>query len=332
MVMFLLLVHIYCRENIRTVIIFLAILLCVFSITGFSPYITNYLIYKSPLGYEFSTETPESYTFKNAGYSNEFLPGWLVPRELFFKSLFSPISQEYTRMKNPFSIDLSELKNLTGENRINGYGPLCGIITILSIILLIIISLNIKTRETSILLICIFFIFLTVILHTSCWWALLVPQFFLIPVLIGFCGYVNGGLISKSISLFLLICLLINLLLVGGFIYGLSYITTHNYNLVLNDISTAHYPVGIISTNTTYYPQANPVTSVLLEERGIPWEICSNSFDCTNNAKQVHFIHFADISYTPNSGVSTDNDTLFQKINNQIMNILNVIRVQHLIT
>jgi len=301
--MFLTLVWFFCRQQMRNVIIFLVILMGISLITGFSPYMENYKIYKSPLGEDLGS--PEGFTQFYTGYTNNLLPGWAVPRELFIKSLFSSPSQKYTGIKNPFTFQLTELDNLTGENRINGYGPLCDIIILVSLILLLLLLRDIKNRDTTIILICILFIFLTVILHPACWWARFVPQFFLIPVFIGLCGYINGSYLSKSVSSLLLILMIMNIGLVGYHSYSVSHMTTKDFERRLSDISNyAQFPVGLNNSYSLYgqfYPElASPVSAVLLEERGIPWEICGKTINCANMTNKEQLIFYTDVLFKAN--------------------------------
>jgi hypothetical protein len=303
MVMLVTLVWLFCRHQMSNVIIFLVILMGISLITGFSPYMENYKNYKSPLGEDIGS--PEGFTQFYTGYTNNLLPGWAVPRELFIKSLFSSPSQKYYGMKNPFSFQLTELDNLTGENRINGYGPLCGITILVSLILLLLLIPNIKNRDTTILLICILFIFLTVILHPACWWARFVPQFFLIPVFIGVCGYINGSFLSKSLSSLLLILMILNIGLVGYHSYSVSYMTTKDFERGLSNIrDNAQFPVGLNNSYSLYsqfYPElASPVSAVLLEERGIPWGICGKTMNCSYMKNKKQLIFYTDVLFRAN--------------------------------
>ncbi len=294
MVMFSVLVWLFCRNKTRDLIIFLVILLGLSCAMGFSPYMENYIKFKSPLGPDFNEETIQlssvSYTQHYIDYTNDNVPDWLLPRDLFIRSLFSPVSQNYEGIKNPFDINLQELENLTGENKINGYGPFCGLIILLSLLTLFIIIINKKNHDVIILLICTLFIFLTVIFHPACWWARFVPQFFLIPVFIGLAGYVNGSFLSRLASSILLIVLMINLVFVGYHAYSTSFTLTKNYNHDFTEIrNEAQFPVGLRSNLPDVFKSfdkyntglASPVNAILLEENGISWEICGHNFNCT---------------------------------------------------
>ena len=128
------LTYLYKKESFRYFPAILLILGFLFCITAYSPYISNYITTKSPLGSEFSKTTPESYTKEYTGFSNDNLPGWMVPRALFLLSLFSSPSQSYTGLNNPFEVSLADTFSMTGEDKINGFGPLIGLITLITVI------------------------------------------------------------------------------------------------------------------------------------------------------------------------------------------------------
>mgnify|MGYP000963213396 CR=1 FL=1 len=139
------LTYLYKKESFRYFPAILLILGFLFCITAYSPYISNYITTKSPLGSEFSKTTPESYTKEYTGYSNDNLPGWLVPRALFLLSLFSSPSQSFTGVNNPFKVSIADTFRMTGEDKINGFGPLIGLITLVTIIGLLFIIRTIQS-------------------------------------------------------------------------------------------------------------------------------------------------------------------------------------------
>lgn len=101
---------------------------------------------------------------------------------------------------------------------------------------------------------------------------------------------------------------MINIVFVGYHTYSTAFTITSNYNNEFLEIrSEAQFPVGLKSTlrdadkyldrfNTGL---ASPVSAVLLEENGIPWEICGHNFNCTNMTRKKALIFYTDVLYNP---------------------------------
>lgn len=310
LLMFVYLFWRYQKNQLRTVIVTLIIPLIIVScIICYSPYIQNFQKTGNPLGEGFTNTSPEAFTKLYAGYSDSDLPGWISAKKLFVLSLFSPVSQVYTGVKNPLTIGQNELEVISsGENRINGYGPLCGLIIILSIIALISLISGLREQNIQILLICITFIFISVILHPTCWWARFVPHFFLIPPLIALTGVVKGGLISKTVSWLIIGAMILNIIIIGYSCYHLSIIKTDRYNGILQEIQeTALLPVGIQGPGTGSWslPSFRLTTAELLQENGISWEICDDKYSCSDKTDQQEMMFFSSVRYNTNTGNST---------------------------
>ena len=209
---------------------------------------------------------------------------WLLPREMFVLYHFSPVSQQYTGMKNPFDINLSEIKELTGENRVNEYGPFLGLILILSLLTLIIALLfrDKGNSDTDVLFIAIAFIFLSVILHPAVFWDRYVPQFYCIIVLIALIGLLSKMPAQNVLSALLLAVLLINIICISAYWYPDSLEKTRQFNNILDGIrESTSDPVYLIhSTDTTRKDISDfsyRLTNIAyLQERGIPWRDGTN--------------------------------------------------------
>jgi len=272
--LFFVLIYLYKNEVLKFIPYIVVVLCLLFGITAYSPYITNYLSSNSLLGSEFATTSSELFTQDNVGYSNQKIPGWLVPKELFILSLFASPSQHFTGLNNPFSISLTDLLNMSGENRINGFGPMMGLITILTIISLLFLVGKAQSENAKILCICIFFIFSSVILHSACWWERFVPQFYFIPIFVAAIGLMSNKRIVKTIAAILIFCLLINMILIGYVSHSRAEFITEQFNTSISDIETnALYPVLLKNTIKGSSDKLfSPVASVLLNERGIQWK------------------------------------------------------------
>lgn len=306
--MFLFIICLYRREKIILVLMLSFIPLLVLSlVTGYSPYIVNYSKYSDPLGESAITVDESDFTLKNVGYSNFQIPDWLVPKELFLKTLLSPVSQQYTGMKNPLIIDIGEFSLLSGENRINAYGPFLGLIIILSTLVLLVFLLfnNTKSTDSKILLICALFVFLTVILHPAVWWARLVPQFYFIFICIAMIGFLSKLQLIKNLSILLLGVLVINAIILCIYWYPEEAEVTTQIDDMLKGINDSTFGPVLITAGESKRDDIKNISYLLtnivsFHERGIPWIVGDNAIiNKTNYSAPLFFYSKAIVMSKP---------------------------------
>jgi 4-amino-4-deoxy-L-arabinose transferase-like glycosyltransferase len=209
---------------------------------------------------------------------------WLLPRELAIRYHFSPVSQEYTGMKSPLDINMSELSALTGENRVNGYGPFLGLILIVMLLTLLsaLIFREPGNSDIRLLGLAILFIFASVVLHPAVFWDRYVPQLYLVIVFIALTGFLSRITAVNALSYLLLALLLVNAFCVGAYWYPDTLEKTREFNNLLDGIQeSSTVPVYLIhSTDSTrndisefYYRLTN---IAFFQERGIPWRDGTN--------------------------------------------------------
>jgi 4-amino-4-deoxy-L-arabinose transferase-like glycosyltransferase len=311
--MFLLFLYRYKREKIKPVVPICILTLVVFLVvTGYSPYITAHSKYTSdyskhvdPLGQneilekvdvtnkdvikakdelyhkDVVIEEENDFLGNSIKYLNVQLSRWLAPRILFFTSLFSPVSQEYHGMKNPFYIDLSEIPELTGENSFNGYGPFLGLIIVISLISLLmsIIFRNSMGNDAQLLFICILVIFISAILHPGASCSRYVPQFYFIFICISLVGFISKSSLLKGISVVLISILVINILFIGTYWYPAEAEKTRQFDDLLTGIfESAKGPViikhSMDATRNDIWDLSYRLTNIVyFQERGIPWSV-----------------------------------------------------------
>lgn len=108
--------------------------------------------------------------------------------EKLYVSIFSVTSnsfQQEPQTKLPVSIQDDEVFYSSAvDTRIGGFGPLFGLIIILTYSLLLISLMKINKKELSILIIIISVIMFSVLINSETWWARYIPQFWLVPLII----------------------------------------------------------------------------------------------------------------------------------------------------
>lgn len=292
-------------ETKRTLSLFLLLLMFLSLLTGFSPYITanskystEFSVYFDPLGTLNVIENVDNTTVQPVqrslpsrpveGMHSEGTPQnsnllvdqfnrWFFQKELFFKSLFAPVSQRYDGMKNPFLIDLTEISNLTGENRINAYGPFLGLITLLTLLTLLSILMFRKSlsEDGQIILICSLFIFISAFLHPAVWCTRYVPHLYLVFVFIPVAALTFHKPGLKVLSLLIILLLAVNALFIGIYWYNESYDQSRQYTALLDGIrESALDPVLLVhsadATRDDIFSASYRLTNaVLLQEHGI---------------------------------------------------------------
>lgn len=209
---------------------------------------------------------------------------WLLPREMFIRYHFSPVSQEYAGMKSPFDINMSELTELTGENRVNGYGPFLGLIILLSFITLISAFIFRENGDNNlrILSIAILFILISVILHPAVFWDRYVPQLYIIFGLIALIGLLSRISAINLLAYMIIAIMLINALCVGAYWYPVSLEKSTVFYNVLDGIKDSTVePVYLIhSTESTRDDISDPfyrLTNIaFFQEWKIAWKDGTN--------------------------------------------------------
>ena len=198
-----------------TLIFSVAFVLAIF-IVGSNYYVKNTLDHHNPLYPLFgngkvdivTTMQPKSFAKKN-----KF--------EKYIISTFSKtenvIYSEDPTIKLPFKVYRSEIDAmLIPDTRMAGFGPFTGLITIITVVLLIVVSVLFYKYEKNnfkYLLLSIISILLSTILVGESWWARYVPQLYLIPIgivalLVYLKKYCNKKIIASIIAVFILIIVL----------------------------------------------------------------------------------------------------------------------------
>jgi len=187
-------------------------------VVGFNPFVTNTIKNGHPLYpilgessfYPISDQLPSNYYDFN-------------PLERFFLSISSPSQNPMLEPalgpKNSLSVTIPEISIFkTPDVRVGGFGPLFGLVSLISGALLIgIIFLRSWQREFFVLLIAISISSI----NPEAWWARLVPQVWLIPGLISVSGVFSAKRVLIVLSWLVIILMALNVFLVAtGSIHG----------------------------------------------------------------------------------------------------------------
>lgn len=218
------------KQKEKTKEVFLTLLLTfLFSVLviGFNPYITNTLKNGHPF-YPLSGKNAVDIITINMDKNfveenNRFVK--------FGLSMFSPSdnSRTYPVMKNPLTMTNNEIFQFSGPDvRIGGFGPLSGLILILSVCAFIYLLFLMKGTKRSILLFFLFWIFVSIFINPEPWWARYIPQLWIIPVLLVFCMLsVNKTIIANMVTYGFIIILVLNLAITDGLNLISSYVYSH---------------------------------------------------------------------------------------------------------
>jgi len=175
------------RKYIKTVLIIGSLIL----VTGISPFYTNFKMYGHPF-YPVCGKNKLNFIFKNmpADFGNmsnaeRFLRSNFSESALSTNNTENQVYRKSVKLKIPFSINIKEPSYLFcfPDMRVGGFGYLWSGILLLALFYLPFIRFRNK-HEKSLFWLLTIIVLASTFLNPHCWWARLVPQFWLFPLFI----------------------------------------------------------------------------------------------------------------------------------------------------
>jgi len=193
-------------------------------VVGSSSYLKNALDHGNPLYPLLGKDKVDIMTFLQPESFAE-----MSPIEKNFYSIFSQsanigvFNNGEPELKIPFTFEFDELKQISYDTRIGGYGVYFSGIFIISIIIIAVISIDFIRKHDKNILIYLIPLIITVLLMlflSDSWWARYAPQLylFILVSLLLFCNY-DKKLINIIFSFFVIIVLFNTVLCFGTFYY-----------------------------------------------------------------------------------------------------------------
>jgi hypothetical protein len=245
---------------------------------GFNPYVTNAIHNGHPFYPLFGKGSVDIISTNiNPDYAkmNRFSK---LAYSVFGKTENSP--RTFPQLKVPCQVSLNELKVFTNNDpRIGGFGPLFGIVTLISLALLGWLAFSSPIPAGLVVLIPLF---LSIIINGECWWARYVPQLWLFPILVAGFALAKKWKLPSLCAATLLALMLTNLLAIAGVYFGSQVILTRNLNRQLMHIAA-------LSKGTPVEVYFNRFVSnrVRLKEHGIQFHTIDHPLATSQSIKLV---------------------------------------------
>ena len=127
-----------------------------------------------------------------------------------------PILQSWGELKRPFTLDRAEFRAFVDPNvRIGGWGPLFGGMTLLAVAILTVAAVR-RPRWAAAVILALGPLILSVLVNPYCWKTRYVPQFWIIPLILGVAVLVSrSSRAEKCLAGALLMTAGVNVILVG---------------------------------------------------------------------------------------------------------------------
>lgn len=127
-----------------------------------------------------------------------------------------------SHLKLPFTVKEEELKTISVDTRVGGFGPLFGGSVLLSLILLAA-AFPADPKRTLAYAGLVLLILISALVNPEAWWARYAPQLWLLPVIAVMAGLEIRRKIPRFLGLLIVLALSLNVLLVSVFFFERQY-------------------------------------------------------------------------------------------------------------